>query len=240
MLRGSLRHLMARVPESADIQPHLCWRRERQNGRTCRDSSARSANDRLGTAKAVTRATKPLQIGHFVPAGGSHPAMHRRARNQNKSPANSANHGARGTRTPDLLGAIHPLCLPDPADQSAICSVFDRPLGGPSGPDRRRWSLIGVESGTLGDECLNGAPADVALRGELGRARRRGPDRTRRANSALVMRLHVICVCRSSVRLTGASRPQLSQSRIRVAETRWAACVGAVCAWVRGGRCGVW
>jgi hypothetical protein len=30
MLRGSLRHLTARVPESADIQPHLCWRRERQ------------------------------------------------------------------------------------------------------------------------------------------------------------------------------------------------------------------
>jgi LysR substrate binding domain-containing protein len=62
--------------------------------------------------------------------------------------------------------------------------------------------------------------------------------RTGHANSARDA-LHIVCARRSSVRLTGASRPQLSQSRIRVAETRWAACVGAVCAGARGPLCGM-
>jgi hypothetical protein len=52
--------------------------------------------------------------------------------------------------------------------------------------------------------------------------------------------LHIVCACRSSVRLTGASRSQLSRSRIRVARTRWAASVGAACAWARRPLCGAW
>jgi hypothetical protein len=64
--------------------------------------------------------------------------------------------GARETRTPDLLGAIQQLGAGNRAEKNRCCSLSRVALAGGSGSDSRGSSPVPVESGTIGDEWLNG------------------------------------------------------------------------------------
>jgi hypothetical protein len=58
------------------------------------------------------------------------------------------------TRTPDLLGAMHQLCTYITGKKYLISRRFESRARGALAADSREWSLIAMESGTLGHECL--------------------------------------------------------------------------------------
>jgi hypothetical protein len=123
------RSISARVPECPGIQPQL--RCQHQPARCLRAGNSCSAlfDDRLETDKAITPTTKSLQIRYFACAVPAHRTAGPESQVNDKSPADRANHGARGTRTPDLLGAIHQLRAWNPRGKWPISRDFPRMPG---------------------------------------------------------------------------------------------------------------
>jgi hypothetical protein len=101
-----------------------------------------SPHDRLETDKALTPTTKSLQIAHFGSTRPDAPEGSSEVASTDKGPANPTNHGARGTRTPDLLGAIQQLCSGSRREKLPISRGFAQPHGKGHRPgmvaDRRR------------------------------------------------------------------------------------------------------
>jgi hypothetical protein len=90
----------------------------------CRDFPVQKRQRPPGKRKGVTRATKSLQIANFE-SGRPAPFDNVVAStNSHKSPAIQQKNGARGTRTPDLLGAIHQLSALDQRRKLPISGEF--------------------------------------------------------------------------------------------------------------------
>jgi hypothetical protein len=105
-----LRHLTAGVPECAGIQPSLRWQQKSPN-EPClqgihpprRPTTAwKPTRQSLQSQNPCKSRSSDGQDGCTAPQGHDH-------KSTTKTLQIVQNHGARGTRTPDLLGAIHRL-----------------------------------------------------------------------------------------------------------------------------------
>jgi hypothetical protein len=128
-----LRHLTAGVPECAGIQPSLRWQQKSPNDACLQGIHPRR---RPTTASKPTRRSLQSQNPCKSPSSDGQ-EMHRTAGPQSQVDDKTLqivqNHGARGTRTPDLLGAIHQLRARDRREKLTISRDFPMVTDGGGG-----------------------------------------------------------------------------------------------------------